>query len=121
MRTFFYLEGAYLILAGIILLVTLFVTTRPFMAKGAVKRGLLGVSLFLAVMIVGHYAVTTGRMANVRAAFEEGKTILCESRMQRKVAQVVRIKKSNAWRLDGDNFISPHYERPFFTARCIVE
>jgi hypothetical protein len=121
MYTFFYLEGAYLILAGIILLITLFVTTRPFMQKGAVKKGLFGVGGVLALMIGAHYYITTGRMAEVKEAFNQDKTILCESRMQRKVAQVVRIRKSNDWHLEGDNFVSPNYERPFFSARCIVE
>ena len=121
MNTFFYLEGAYLILAGIILLITLFVTTRPFMAKGAVKKGLTWVTLFLAVMIGSHYYITTSRMTEVKEAFTQGKMILCESRMQRKVAQVVRIKRDNDWHLEGDNFVSPNYERPFFSARCIVE
>ncbi|MCF6207009.1 MAG: hypothetical protein L3J47_08995 [Sulfurovum sp.] len=121
MGTFFYLEGAYLILAGIILLITLFVTTRPFMAKGAVKKGLTGVFVVLAVMIGAHYYMTTSRMAEVKEAFGAGKTILCESRMQRKVSQVVRISRQNEWRLEGDDFVSPNYERPFFSARCIVE
>ncbi len=121
MKSFFYLEGAYLILGGIILLVTLFVTTRPFMSKGAVKKGMVSVSLVLAVMIGAHYLITTSRMAEVREAFMQDKPILCESRMQRKVAQTVTIRKSNEWRLEGDNFVSPHYTRPFFIARCIVE
>jgi len=121
MKTFFYLEGAYLILAGIILLVTLFVTTRPFMAKGAVKKGLVSVSMVLAVMIGAHYYVTTKRMAEVKEAFRQNRSILCESRMQRKVSQVVHIKRANGWRLEGDNFVSDYYERPFFLARCIVE
>ena len=121
MKTFFYLEGAYLILAGIVLLITLFVTTRPFMSKNAPKKGLSGVFLVLAVMIGAHYYITTGRMAEVKGAFEQNRSILCESRMQRKVSQVVHIKKENGWRLEGDNFVSPYYERPFFIARCIVE
>lgn len=121
MGTFFYLEGAYLVLAGIILAVTLFVTTRPFMSDGAVKKGMLSVSFVLAFMIGSHYLLTTGRMAEVKAAFAEGKTILCESRMQRKVSQVVRVNRANDWRLKGDEFVSKHYERPFFSARCIVE
>ncbi len=121
MHTFFYLEGAYLILAGIILLVTLFVTTRPFMSKGALKKGLPIVFVILAVMIGAHYALTTSRMATVREAFMQNKTVLCESRMQRKVSQVVYIEKKNGWRLEGNNFVSPYYERPFFIARCIVQ
>ena len=121
MANFFFLEGGYLILAAIILLITLFVTTRPFMSKGAVKKGLISVFLVLAVAIGAHYFVTTNRMADVKAAFAEDKTIICESRMVRKVAPYVLIKKSRGWRLEGDNFVSDDYTRPFFSARCIVE
>ena len=121
MKNFFYLEGAYLILGGIILLITLFVTTRPFMSKGAVKRGLFWVTLVVAIFIGGHYKITTDRMLEVKEAFENGKTIICENRVQRKVAQIVNIKKSNDWTLEDNNFVSPNYSRPFFIARCIVE
>ncbi len=121
MTNFFYLEGAYLILGGIILLITLFVTTRPFMSKGAVKRGLFWVSSIVAIFIGIHYKITTDRIAEVREAFENGKTIICESRMQRKVAQSIYIQKSNGWRLEDYNFVSPNYSRPFFIARCIVK
>ena len=122
MERFFYLEGPYLILSGIVLLVTLFVTTRPFMSKGAVKKGMTAVSLFLAVAVGAHYMVTTSRMAEVKEAFASGKTILCESRIIRKAAQSIEISKEiGAWRLEGDYFVSPYFERPFFTARCIVK
>jgi len=121
MTNFFYLEGAYLILGAFALLITLFVTTRPFMAKGAVKKGLLWVSLVIAVMVAAHYKITTNRMAEVASAFEEDKVIICESRATRKVAQTVLIQKSNEWSLEENNFISPNYSRPFFIARCIVK
>ena len=121
MTNFFYLEGAYLILGAFALLITLFVTTRPFMAKGAVKKGLLWVSLVIAVMVAAHYKITTNRMAEVVSAFEEDKVIICESRATRKVAQTVLIQKSNEWSLEENNFISPNYSRPFFVARCIVK
>ena len=121
MENFFYLEGAYLILGGIILLITLFVTTRPFMSKGAVKRGLFWVTLVLTIFIGTHFKITTDRMVEVREAFKNDKTIICESRMQRKVAQTVNIKQSNEWTLENDNFVSPNYSRPFFIARCIVK
>ena len=121
MKNFFYLEGAYLILGGIILLITLYVTTRPFMRKGAVKKGLTGVSIVLALMIGAHYMLTTKRMEEVRVAFGQDKPIICESRMQRKVAQTVTIQRSKEWKLEGDHFVSPYYSRPFFIARCIVK
>ena len=121
MNNFFYLEGAYLILGAFILLITLFVTTRPFMSKGAVKKGLLWVSFVLALAIAGHYTVTSNRMAEVKEAFEANKMIICESRARRKVAPSVNVQKSNDWSLEEDNFVSPHYSRPFFAARCIVK
>ncbi len=118
---FFYLEGAYLILGGIILLITVFVGTRPFMGKGALKKGLIWVSLVLAVMIGAHYAMTVNRMNAVKEAFEKDLPVICESRMLRKVAQTVTVQKSKDWHLEGDNFVSPNYARPYFSARCIVE
>jgi hypothetical protein len=121
MKNFFFLEGAYLILGAIILLITLFVGTRPFMSKGAAKRGLMWVSLVLAIFIGSHYFITINRMEEVKAAFEKDLPIICESRMQRKVAQVVNVQKSKDWSLINDNFISPNYVRPFFSARCIVK
>jgi hypothetical protein len=120
MKTFFYLEGGYLILVAVILAVTLFVTTRPFMKKGAVKKGMVGVGSVLLLFVVAHYMVTTSRMAEVKEAFEAGKKIICESRMIRKGAQSLILSKDNGWELDGDYFRSPMYTRPFFTARCLV-
>jgi len=121
MEKFLELEGGYLFIALVILAVTLFVTTRPFMSKGSVKKGLTGVGLFLLLAIGMHYKITTERMATVKAAFEAGKTIICESRAQRKVAQSVDISKANEWSIQGDVFVSPHYNRPFHTARCLVK
>ena len=119
---FFYLEGAYLILAGIILLITLFVTTRPFMSKNAPKKGLISVSVVLAFFIGLHFYITTSRIAEVKEAFNSGKPIICESRMIRTMSQSITIKKGVAnWRIEGDNFVSPEYSRPFHLARCIVE
>jgi hypothetical protein len=122
MARFLYLEGAYLILAVVILAVTLFVTTRPFMGRNAPKIGLSAVGLFLGMAIGAHYTVTTSRMEAVKEAFEKGEKILCESRMLRKAAQSIEISKDvGSWRLEGDYFVSPYFERPFFTARCIVK
>ena len=121
LKNFFYLEGGYLILGAIVLLITLFVGTRPFMSKGAAKRGLMWVSLVIAIMIGLHYNMTMNRMTEVKIAFEKDLEIICESRMVRKVAPYVMVKKSREWRLEGDNFVSPNYTRPFFAARCIVK
>ncbi len=120
MQKFFYLEGGYLVLALVILLVTLFVTTRPFMGENAVKRGMGGVALVLAVMIGTHYWITTERMAEVKEAFERGEQIICESRMIRQGAQSIILSKKLGWKLDGEYFVSDAFSRPFFTARCLV-
>lgn len=121
-QNFFFLEGAYLLLGLFTLLITLFVTTRPFMAKGSVKKGLFWVSVVIAIMVGGHYSVTSNRMAEVRTAFENGETIICENRATRKVAPTVIINKAQEWTLrEDDNFVSPNYSRVFFSARCIVK
>jgi len=119
MNKFLYLEGGYLILGSIVLLVTLFVVTRPFMGKNAKKYGFSGVFLFLSFAIGAHYIITTNRMQEVKEAFLNNKKVICESRMIRKGAQSIIIQKSTGWRLDGDFFVSKAYVRPFFTARCI--
>ena len=121
MQKFFILEGGYLVMGLVVILITLFVTTRPFMAKGTVKKGMIGVILVLALLIGGHFFVTTSRMAAVKSAFENDQVIICESRMQRKAAQTVMVQKSNEWFMDGDNFASPNYNRVFHSARCIVK
>ncbi|RUM70975.1 MAG: hypothetical protein DSZ12_05575 [Sulfurovum sp.] len=121
MKNFFYLEGAYLMIGLFALLITLYVSTRPFMSKGALKKGIFWVSLVIAVMVGTHYFITTKRMKQVRVAFEKDLPILCESRASRIVSQTVIVQKSKSWTLQEDNFISPYYTRPFFTARCIVK
>ncbi len=121
MEKFLELEGGYLVIGFFILAITLFVTTRPFFAKGAVVKGLSYVGLFLVVVIGMHYKITTDRMASVKSAFKEGKTIICESRATRKVAQSVDVNINREWVLEGDVFSSVNYGRVFHTARCLVK
>jgi hypothetical protein len=121
MGAFFYLEGAYLILGAIILAVTLYVSTRPFMPQGAWKKGLGIVGVVLILLIGMHYKITTERIAVVKRAFSQDRPIICESRMLRKAAQSVVLQRSRGWCLDGDNFVSAAYVRPFFAARCVVK
>ena len=121
MSKFLELEGGYLVIAFIILLVTLFVSSRPMFKKGSVPKALLIVGIILAIFIGLHYKITTNRMTEVKKAFLEGKVIICESRMQRRAAQSIDIEKSKEWRLEGDLFVSPNYSRPFHTARCLVK
>ena len=121
MKNFLELEAGYLFIAFVILAVTLFVTTRPFMSKGALKKGMIWVTLVLAFFIGLHFKITTDRMSEVKEAFNEGKTIICESRALRKVAQSINIDKSRGWVLKDGIFTSPNYSRPFHSARCIVK
>jgi len=120
MEKFFYLEGAYLILAFLILLVTLFVVTRPFMGSFVKKYGFMSVFLVLSIFIFGHYYITTKRMDEVRVAFLQNKEIICENRVITKGAQSIIIKKDRGWRLEGDFLKSPAFSRDFFLARCLI-
>jgi hypothetical protein len=119
MELFFKLEAGYLGIAVFALLVTLFVTTRPFVVKGAHKKGLLLVSSACAVFIGMHFYVTTSRMSGVETAFNNAEKVICESRAVRKVAQSVTVEESNEWSLNDNMFSSPNYTRKFFSARCI--
>lgn len=121
MKDFLYLEGAYIILALIIIAITLFVTTRPFFSKGAFKKGLIYVGGFLTLLIATHYILTINRINSVKDAFNSGKEVICENRIYTKGANFVTIKKNNEWSLKGNYFVSPNYTRDFFLARCIVK
>lgn len=119
MELFFQLEAGYLGIGLFALLVTIFVTTRPFVARGAWKKGVALIMIANIGFIGVHYFVTIDRMAGVEKAYSKGKKVICESRMVRKVAQSVTIEKSNNWNLDNHIFSSPEYSRGFFSARCI--
>ena len=77
--------------------------------------------MFLVVMIGMHYKITTDRMSRVKSAFKEGKTIICESRATRKVAQSVDVNINREWVLEGDVFSSVNYGRVFHSARCLIK
>jgi len=121
MSDFLTLEGAYLFFAFVILVVTVFVATRPFMGKGALKKGFTAVFIFLALAIALHFYITKSRMAEVATAFKSGKEVLCENRVYRKGANFITIKDNGEWSLKNDYFVSPNYTRDFFLARCIVK
>lgn len=119
MELFFKLEAGYLGIAIFVLVVTLIVTTRSFVAKGIWKRSLLIMGLIMGIFIGLHYFVTSSRISEVEATFNSGGKVICESRTIRKVAQSVEIEKSNDWSLENHMFSSPNYVREFFSARCI--
>jgi len=121
MKEFFVLEGAYLVIGLIVLIITAFVATRPFIKRGALRKSLIYVSLFFIVAISIHYIVTKNRMNSVKEAFKNGGKILCENRIYTKGANFVTIRKEEEWKLKDDYFTSPNYMRKFFIARCFVE
>jgi len=120
-KEFFYLEGAYLILAAVILLITIFVTTRAFMPKNALKKGLLYTSVILLIFIIGHFIATKNRMQSVQEAFYNNKTILCENRIYTKGSNFVTVTNNGNWHLKDNKFTNPYYSREFFIARCFVK
>jgi len=119
MDRFFELEIPYIAIMIFFLLVTLFVTTRDFMPKVAFKRGMIGIFLIFSIMIGIHYYVTTSRMDGVKQIFNNGETIICENKMRRTISQSVLISKKLGWRVEGDYFKNPDFERDFHTARCV--
>jgi hypothetical protein len=119
MGLFIELEIVYIVIGIFFLVVTAFVTTRDFMPKVAFKRGMIGVFSIFAIMISLHYMVTLKRMNGVKEIFNEGGKIICENKMRRTVSRSVIIAKEYEWRLEGDLFKSPNYERDFHTSRCV--
>ncbi len=117
---FFVLEGAYLAIAAFILIITIFVSTRPFMGKGVLKVAFPIVFLLLSAGIMTHYFIITDRMKTVKNAFEDGKVIICESRATRGPSRSILIEKDNSWRIEEYTFYSDNYERGFHTSRCLV-
>ena len=119
MNTFFELEGAYLAIGLFLLGCAAFVTTRPFMPKGAFKKGMISVGMLIVTLVSAHFYVTTSRMDGVKEIFNEGGTVICENRMMRKVSRSVLISQELNWRVEGDLLTSDDYERDFHTSRCI--
>jgi len=121
MYDFFYLEGAYLIIASFVLAVTVFVTTREFMPEGSLKKWLIIVGSILAVFIFAHYYVTKNRMNSVVEAFKKGKVIVCENRIYTKGANYIELRDNGDWRIEDNHFKNDNFTRDFFIARCFVK
>ena len=119
MMKFIELEGGYLIIGLFIVVVAIIVTTRDFMSKNAFRIGLPIVIGTVASFILAHYFMTIDRMDSVKAKFNSGGEVICESRMIRKVSQSITISKKLGWRLEGDVFKSDNYSRFFHSARCL--
>jgi len=121
MKLFLQLEAGNLTIALFFLLIAIIVATRPFVRKQVKKFILFTVITVFTILIAGHYSITTGRMAEVKSAFDAGRKIECESRLNRKAAQSVIVSRDLGWRMEGDLFTHPGYTRSFHAARCIVK
>jgi len=121
MIQFLELEAGYLIIALFFIVVTYIVTTRNFMPKGALKKGMILVVPVMVFFIGFHYYITTQRMAKVKVAFLNGKTILCENRETFKGPGSIIIKKSAGWTLHDGIFSKPDRNKKFHSARCVVD
>lgn len=119
MQTFLELEAAYIAIGIFLLGCTVFVTTREFMPKGALKKGVISVALLIVTLISAHFYITTARMSGVKEIFSEGGSVICENKVMRKVSRSVIISKELGWDLVDDLFTSPAFERDFHTSRCI--
>jgi hypothetical protein len=119
MELFLELEGAYIVIAIFILVVTAIVTTRDFVPKGAFKKGMISVGVMVSLMIAFHYNMTTSRMQEVQTLFNEGKTVICENKMRRTASRSVLIAQNMGWRLEDNLFKNSDYERDFHTSRCV--
>lgn len=116
---FLELEAAYIIIAIFILVVTAIVTTRSFSPKNSFRKIFPIVFVILLFAILSHYKVTTSRMAEVEALFEEGKTILCENRTKQEYTRSIQISKNTGWVLKDHVFINDEYFKSFHSARCV--
>ena len=122
MQNFLQLEGGYLLIGLFALGAATFVGTRPFVGDGkAWKKTVPFVAITMAGFIGAHYFVTMSRISDVKNRFLQGGAVICESKAQRKVQQSIIIdpKRPQQWRLIGDKFSSPKFERDFYASRCL--
>ncbi|MFA6760486.1 MAG: hypothetical protein WCR69_05510 [Sulfuricurvum sp.] len=116
---FLELEAVYIAMYVFALVITLVVTSRDFMPKGAMKKGVLGITAAGVTLIGAHYLNTTSRMAGVEKQFEIGETVICENKMHRTVSRSVLVSKHTGWILEDHLFKNENYERDFHTSRCV--
>lgn len=121
MSNFIILEGGYLVIAAFFLMITAFVTTRPFMEKGLFKKVFPAVFLFFVIAIGIHHYMTIDRMKTVQKAFNNNETIICESKDRVRMSRSVLIEKKNNWRIENFMFVSDDYTRGFHSARCVID
>jgi hypothetical protein len=119
MELFLELEIVYIVIGLFILSIAAFVTSRDFMPKGAFKKGMGFVLIFVLTLISIHYTMTTSRMNNTEEMFTKGETLICENKMRRTISNSILLSKEMGWRLEGHLFKHPDYMRDFHTSRCV--
>lgn len=116
---FLELEAAYLVIAILILIVTAFVTTRPFSRNVSFKKIFSIVFLVLAFLIGFHYNMTSSRMNAVETRFLESNPIICENRTKKEFSRTIIIDLDGGWSLKDNVFTNPEYFKAFHSARCL--
>ncbi|BCD68851.1 hypothetical protein [Nitratiruptor sp. YY09-18] len=110
-------ELVYILIALFIMAIAAFVVTRPFVDLNAKKvLGTLGVVLFAALL--AHYSWRMHHIKEVKAAFEQGKNILCLDKTN-KIGYV--LVKKGEWKLKGDELVHPEFPRGYNVRSCIEE
>ncbi len=116
---FLELEAAYLVIAILILIVTAFVTTRPFSRNVSFKKIFPSVFLVLAFLIGLHFYITSSRMDSVETRFLENKPVICENRTKKEFSRTIIIDLDGGWNLKDNVFTNPEYFKAFHSARCL--
>lgn len=119
MVQFLELEAVYIAMYVFALVITLIVTTRDFMPRGALKKGVLWLSIVSFIMIAFHYNMTTNRMKEVENIFNNKETVICENKMHRTISRSVLISQKDGWILEDHLFKNKDFERDFHTSRCV--
>ncbi len=117
MENFFKEELIFILISLFILGITVFVTTRPFVDKGA-RKAIPLVALFLILALVAHYRFRQNLIEEVKEGFMRGETILCMDKTN-KIGYVIVHK--GEWKMEEDNFTHPEFPRSYNIRNCIVE
>ncbi|NPA81394.1 MAG: hypothetical protein GXO31_02170 [Epsilonproteobacteria bacterium] len=116
MADFFREEAVYIFIALFVFGITVFIATRPFIAKGA-RKAIPIVGGLLLLGLIAHYNYIKNHIKEVKEAFREGKNIICVDKTTKLGGILIH---KGAWRIEGDEFVNPHSRR-YNVRQCIVE
>lgn len=119
MQNFLLVETPYLVISIFILVVFLFVATRPFVSRLLLKRGLPVLLVFLSVGIGVHYISTENRAQEVKKGFEDGYIIFCSERRSKSGDRNIEVSKGDIWKLEGEFFVN-NDQNKFSIRQCVV-